>query len=69
MIDAISHNMPQHITEQLIIQEKDKKSTKPQTKPLLFLKQERKESDFHERNPGTKEPKGEENNHSNFSLL
>lgn len=46
MIDAIRHNVLQHITEQLKIQEKEKKKkrpTKPQTKPLPFLRQEEKE--------------------------
>lgn len=70
MIDAMRHNMLQHITEQLKTQKKEKINKPPsQATSSSVTGRKIKESDFHERNPGTKKPRGEENTHFIFSLL
>lgn len=70
MIDAMRHNMLQHITEQLKTQKKLKINKLPnQATSSPVTGRKRKESDFHERNAGTKKPRGEENTDSIFSLL
>lgn len=51
--------------------ERKKKIHKPsnQTTSIPETGRKGKESHFHERNPGTKQPRCEENTHSIFSLL
>lgn len=48
--------------------EKNHKTPNPTTS-IPETGRKRKESDFHDRNPGTKKPRGEENTNSIFSLL
>jgi len=72
VVDAIRHNMIKAHNRAAENSGERKKIHKPpnQTSSIPERKRtERKESAFHERNPGTKKPRGEENTHSIFNLL